>query len=141
MTRLFIASLLLTIAAAPASPRLLRTLSDRDMMHFHDMGCDFGFGPGNDTYLYGRNQDLMMRVGPASGDLRVCHFPEPKITAFEEGRAGLSCGDFDLRLRRTGKSTSSMEADSSSWPATLTIQHERIAKRRQFIRGTAGVAC
>jgi hypothetical protein len=134
----------LCVAASAADARttqgVIAALSDDDMMTMQEMGCEFGFGPGNTSFLFGKTDKLMMRRGNAANDRFTCRVEQDEMDRFQEGKATVSCGEFDLTLRKVGKLVGHEEADSQTWPAELTVV-DTLKHRRRVIRGEAGVAC
>jgi hypothetical protein len=135
-----IATLLLGFIAVPASsasaPAALLPLSDADTSRIGESGCNFSFDIGRKTYVFAINHTLMVRT---SAGLSLCKLPVTQFDKFSEASGSVTCGGRKLTLRRTGKGTSSEEADSASFPATLTVTAGAGAPR--LLRGMAGTAC
>lgn len=136
---LSLAALASVVAAAPSAEGLL-PISDRDMRRVNESGCEYSFGPGNSALVFAVNQTLLVRTAAGPKGLAMCKIPSSKMEAFQAGKGKLVCGGVELSLKRIGRMTSSIEADSSSWPAALTVR-TLATKRVQIVRGDAGVAC
>lgn len=119
-------------AMAPAG---LVPLSDADTGRITESGCNFGFDTGRKSYVFSINRKMVVRT---SAGLSLCTLPETQIDNFTEAKGSVTCGGRKLTLRRTGRSTGNQEADSVSFPATLTVTG---AGAPQILRGTAGTAC
>lgn len=134
-----IAALALGFIATPAgsatAPAGLLPLSDADTGHITESGCNFAFDGGRKTYVFAINHTMIVRT---SAGLSVCKLPQTQVDNFTEAKGSLNCGGRRLTLRRIGRTTSNMEADSASFSATLTVTG---AGAPQILRGSAGTAC
>lgn len=122
-------------AGSTATPAGLLPLSDADTGHITESGCNFGFDTGRKTYVFSINRKMVVRT---SAGLSLCNLPETQINNFTEAKGSVTCGRRKLTLRRTGRSTGNQEADSVSFPATLTVTGAGVP---QILRGSAGTAC
>ncbi len=129
---------LISAHAAPkkAPPPVLLPLTERDMERITESGCNFAFdSPPPRTFVFAVNRTTLVRT-PAG--LAICTSPEVPFNAFSEGKGTVSCGGATLTLRQTGRGTAHPEADSATFPATLTVKR---GGRTQLLRGRAGTAC
>jgi len=126
-------------SSTPAAPKLLYPIGDRDLMTVRESGCEFSFGPGSISYVWTINTTMLMRTAPGLRGLKRCTIPAKRMSAFHSG-AKLTCSGLELQIKKVGKMASSVEADSSSWPARLTVRQVATG-RRVTLKGEAGVAC
>ncbi|WP_425229509.1 hypothetical protein [Sphingomonas sp.] len=139
---LAVAAGLCVMAAAPAArapaPRLLLPVSDADSMLVGGSGCESAFAQEVTSWTFMRNTSFMLRTGPGRAGLHQCTFTDAQAEGFGEGGKALSCGGRRVSVRRVGRVTSHAEADSSDYPAVLTVTDGR---RTETIRGSYGTAC
>jgi hypothetical protein len=121
-------------AKAAPTPALL-PLSEADMNRGSETGCTFSFDRKLDTLIQATGTEVMIRTPE---HLNLCRYDEAAVTAFTDGKRTLQCGGRQLRLQRTGRTSTHEASDSAAWRATLTVTQ---GAARTTIPGMAGVAC
>ncbi|HEX8467885.1 MAG TPA: hypothetical protein VF620_08780 [Allosphingosinicella sp.] len=124
------------VKAAPASAivRLL-PLSDKDMMSTRQMGCTCAFDSKSGTLIQAIGNELMVRT---QAGLKVCRIGEAQFQKLADASGVHSCGGVRMSLRRTGKVDASIESDSASSPASMTLGE---GPSKRSVNGTWGCAC
>jgi hypothetical protein len=125
-------------SAAPArgpSSGPLRPLSEADLTSTRQTGCTCSFDRGRQTLVQAIGNELMVRT--AAGR-KVCRISDAQYQQLAGGNAKAACGGLQMNLRSTGRSTSSIESDSSSGPAALTVVQ---GKSQTRLNGSWGCAC
>lgn len=121
-------------AAAPAIVRL-QPLSENDLTSTRQMGCSCSFDTKSGTLVMAIGNELMVRT---QAGRQVCRISDAQFQRIAGGSGAYSCGGVGMSLRRTGKTTSHVESDSSSTPASLTLGAGRA---RRSVSGSWGCAC
>lgn len=122
-------------AGSASSHNGLLPLSDADTSRISESGCNFAFDSARKTYVFAINHKMVVRT---PNGVSMCNLPFAQMDRFSEAKGSVTCGGRKLTLRRTGKGSANSEADSVSFPATLTVTG---AGAPQVIRGAAGTAC
>jgi hypothetical protein len=122
-------------AARGPSSAPLRALSDADLTSSRQTGCTCSFDQNGRILMQAIGSELMLRTGVGR---QVCRISEAQVDRFDGGKGQLACGGVRMSLRRTGKRTLSVESDSSSAPAVLTISQ---GARQTRLSGSWGCAC
>jgi hypothetical protein len=121
-------------AAAPAVVRL-QPLSDADLMSSRQMGCTCSFEAKQGILMETIGTEFMVRT---QAGRKVCPISDAQRQRFSDGSAPYSCGGVRMSLRRTGKTTSHIESDSATTPASLTLGS---GATRRSVSGTWRCAC
>jgi hypothetical protein len=121
-------------APAAATVRLL-PLSDKDMMSTRQMGCTCTFDTKSGTLIQAIGNELMVRT---QAGLKVCKISDAQFQKLADASGVHSCGGVRMSLKRTGKVDTSIESDSASSPASLTLGEGAF---RRSVSGTWGCAC
>jgi hypothetical protein len=121
-------------AAAPAVVRL-QPLSEDDLMSTRQMGCSCSFDAKQGTLVNVIGNELMVRT---QAGRKVCRISDAQFQRISNGSATFSCGGVGMSLRRTGKTDTHIESDSSSTPASLTLG---AGATRRSVSGSWGCAC
>jgi hypothetical protein len=121
------------VKAAP-TPALL-PLSEADMNRGTESGCTFSFDWRRATLIQATGTEVMIRTPKR---FNLCRFDEAAVSAFTDGKRTLQCGGRQLRLQRTGRTSTHEASDSAAWRATLTVTQ---GAARTTLPGLAGVAC
>ena len=121
-------------ASAPAVVRL-QPLSDKDMMSTRQMGCSCSFDTKSGTLIQAIGNELMVRT---QAGLKVCKISDAQFQKIADASGVHSCGGVRMSVKRTGKVESSIESDSASSPASLTLGE---GPSRRSVSGTWGCAC
>jgi hypothetical protein len=150
MTRIVVPASLTLIAAAaaaaaalapqppkPAAPAVVRLqpLSEADLMSTRQMGCSCSFDSNSGTLVNAIGNELMVRT---QAGRKVCRISDAQFQRIAGGSGAYSCGGVGMSLRLTGKTSSHMESDSSSTPASLTLG---AGATRRSVSGSWGCAC
>ena len=121
--------------AAPAALVRLQPLSEDDQMSTREMGCSCSFEAKQGLLVQAIGKELMVRT---QAGRKVCPISDAQFQRFSDGSGASSCGGVRMSLRRTGKTTSHVESDSSTTPASLTLG---AGATRRSVSGTWGCAC
>ena len=121
-------------AAAPAVARL-QPLSEADLMSTREMGCSCSFDAKQGTLVNAQGNAMMVRT---QAGRKVCRISDAQFQRIAGGSGTYSCGGVGMSLRLTGKTSSHIESDSSSTPASLTLG---TGATRRSVSGTWGCAC
>jgi hypothetical protein len=121
-------------AAAPAVVRL-QPLSEADLMSTRQMGCSCSFDAKQGTLVNVIGNELVVR---SQAGRKVCRISQAEFQRISGGSATFSCGGVGMSLRRTGKTDTHIESDSSSTPASLTLG---AGATRRSVSGSWGCAC
>ncbi|HEX8308593.1 MAG TPA: hypothetical protein VF645_09275 [Allosphingosinicella sp.] len=126
--------------APPAKPAAaavvrLQPLSDADMMSTREMGCSCSFDTKSGTLVQAIGNELMVRT---QAGRKVCRISDAQFQRIAGALGTYSCGGVRMSLRQTGKTTSHVESDSSSTPASLTLGEGR---SQRSVSGSWGCAC
>jgi hypothetical protein len=120
--------------AAPAMVRL-QPLSEADLMSTTQMGCSCSFDAKQGTLVSVIGNEMMVRT---QAGRKVCPISDAEFQRISGGSGAYSCGGVGMSLRRTGKTDSDIESDSSSTPASLTLGS---GATRRSVSGSWGCAC
>jgi hypothetical protein len=128
------------LAPPPAKPAAaaivrLQPLSEEDLMSTRQMGCSCSFDAKQGTLVNVIGNELMVRT---QAGRKVCRISDAEFQRISNGSAAFSCGGVGMSLRRTGKTSTSIESDSSSTPASLTLG---AGATRRSVSGSWGCAC
>lgn len=121
-------------AAAAAIVRL-QPLSEKDLTSTRQMGCSCSFDAKQGTLVQAIGNELMVRT---QAGRKVCPISDSQFQRIAGASGTYSCAGVKMSLRQTGKTTSHMESDSSSSPASLTLGEGRSLRS---VSGTWGCAC
>lgn len=121
-------------AAAPAIVRL-QPLSETDLTSTRQMGCSCSFDSKSGTLVNAIGNELMVRT---QAGRKVCRISDAQFQRIAGGSGAYSCGGVGMSLRLTGKTSSHIESDSSSTPASLTLG---AGATRRSVSGSWGCAC
>ncbi len=120
--------------AAPAVARL-QPLSEADLMSTRQMGCACTFDAKQGSLVYVIGNEMMVRT---QAGRKVCRISEAQFQRISGGTGTYTCGGVGMSLRKTGKTDSHIESDSSSTPASLTLG---AGASRRSVGGSWGCAC
>jgi hypothetical protein len=129
------------LAPSPAKPAAaaavvrLQPLSEKDLMSTRQMGCACSFDTKSGTLVYAIGKELMVRT---QAGRKVCPISDAQFQRIAGGSGTYSCGGVRMSLRQTGKTSSHIESDSSSTPASLTLGEGRT---QRSVSGSWGCAC
>ena len=127
------------LAPQPAKPATaivrLQPLSEQDLMSTRQMGCSCSFDTKSGTLVYAIGKELMVRT---QAGRKVCPISDGQFQRIAGGSGTYSCGAVRMSLRQTGKTSSHIESDSSSTPASLTLGE---GSSRRSVSGSWGCAC
>jgi hypothetical protein len=129
------------LAPQPAKPAAgaaivrLQPLSEKDMMSTKQMGCSCMFDTKSGTLVQAIGKELMVRT---QAGRKVCPISDSQFQRLSGGSGTYSCGGVKMSLRLTGKTSSHIESDSSSTPASLTLGE---GAARRSVSGSWGCAC
>jgi hypothetical protein len=121
--------------AAAAAVVRLQPLSEKDMMSTKQMGCSCMFDTKSGTLVQAIGKELMVRT---QSGRKVCPISDSQFQRIAGGSGAYSCGGVKMSLRMTGKTSSHIESDSSSTPASLTLGE---GASRRSVSGSWGCAC
>jgi hypothetical protein len=121
--------------AKPAAVVRLQPLSEADLMSTRQMGCSCSFDAKQGTLVNVIGNELMVRT---QAGRKVCRISDAEFQRISNGSATFSCGGVGMSLRRTGKTDTHIESDSSSTPASLTLG---AGATRRSVSGSWGCAC
>lgn len=123
--------------AKPAAPAVVRLqpLSEADLMSTRQMGCSCSFDAKQGTLVNVIGNEMMVRT---QAGRKVCRISDAQFQRISGGSGSYSCGGVGMSLRLTGKTDSSIESDSSSTPASLTLG---AGATRRSVGGSWGCAC
>ncbi|HEX8239088.1 MAG TPA: hypothetical protein VF574_05040 [Allosphingosinicella sp.] len=119
----------------PAAVVRLQPLSEADLMSTRQTGCSCSFDAKQGTLLNVIGNEMMVRT---QAGRKVCRISEAEYQRIAGGSGRYSCGGVGISLRLTGKTSSHMESDSSSTPASLTLGE---GATRRSVSGSWGCAC
>ena len=127
------------LAPPPAKPAAaivrLQPLSEVDLMSTRQMGCSCSFDSKSGTLVNAIGNELMVRT---QAGRKVCRISDAQFQRIAGGSGAYSCGGVGMSLRLTGKTSSHIESDSSSTPASLTLG---AGATRRSVSGSWGCAC
>jgi hypothetical protein len=121
-------------AAAAAIVRL-QPLSENDLTSTRQMGCSCSFDTKSGTLVQTIGNEFMVRT---QAGRKVCPVSDAQFQRIAGGSFTYSCGGVRMSLRQTGKTSSHVESDSSSTPASLTLGAGRTLRS---VSGSWGCAC
>jgi hypothetical protein len=121
--------------AAAAAVVRLQPLSEEDLMSTRQMGCACTFDAKQGSLIYTIGNELMVRT---QAGRKVCRISDAQFQRIAGGSGTYSCGGVGMSLRLTGKTSSHVESDSSSTPASLTLG---AGATRRSVSGEWGCAC
>jgi hypothetical protein len=121
--------------AKPPAVVRLQPLSEKDMMSTRQMGCTCTFDTKSGTLVQAIGNELMVRT---QAGRKVCPISDAQFQRMAGISGTYSCGGVRMSLRQTGKTSSHMESDSSSTPASLTLGE---GASRRSVSGSWGCAC
>jgi hypothetical protein len=119
---------------APAIVRLL-PLTDKDMMSTRQMGCTCTFDSKSGTLVQAIGNEMMVRT---QAGLKVCRIGEAQFQKLADASGVHNCGGVRMSLKRTGKVDTSIESDSASSPASMTLGE---GPSKRSVSGSWGCAC
>jgi len=140
-------TLIVGVAAAAAAPApqpakpaaaavvRLQPLTEADLMSTRQMGCSCSFDAKQGTLVNVIGNEVMVRT---QAGRKVCRISEAQFQRISGGSATFSCGGVGMTLRLTGKTSTHIESDSSSTPASLTLGE---GATRRSVSGSWGCAC
>lgn len=127
--------------APPAKPAAaapivrLQPLSEADLTSTRQMGCTCSFDTKSGTLVQTIGNEFMVRT---QAGRKVCPVSDAQFQRIAGGSFTYSCGGVRMSLRSTGKTSSHVESDSSSTPASLTLG---AGATRRSVSGSWGCAC
>jgi hypothetical protein len=122
--------------AKPSAPVVrLRPLTEADMMSTREMGCSCSFDSKDGTLVQAIGKELMVRT---QSGRKVCRISDAEFQRIAGGSGAFTCGGVGMSLRLTGRTDTSIESDSSSTPASLTLG---AGATRRSVSGSWGCAC
>ncbi len=128
------------LAPQPAKPAAaaiarLQPLSEADLMSTRQMGCACTFDAKQGSLVYVIGNEMMVRT---QSGRKVCRISQAQFERISGGTGTYTCGGVGMSLRLTGKTSSHIESDSSSTPASLTLG---AGAARRSVGGSWGCAC
>lgn len=127
--------------APPAKPATaaavvrLQPLSEKDLTSTRQMGCTCTFDTKSGTLVQTIGNEFMVRT---QAGRKVCPVSDAQFQRIAGGSFTYSCGGVRMSLRQTGKTSTHVESDSSSTPASLTLG---AGPTRRTVSGSWGCAC